>query len=293
MIWAALQFSSVVSSNGKSRSSAFFALLAGSEFHGIYCSNRIRGRQRARRAATPSPTDATSRSACSRIGAQSGGLPHEPAGQDHRLSARCGPLRSRGRPQDHRRRRGKRKAYGPRHAKLTEQAKYVVWRDGVVERGGNRGNQHTGGQISERKSSLPDADPGAFIVHKWRKKFCTKGEIDEEKIKAPLSWRFGTGGFVHRVRPKENSVREFSFRHGGARWCQAERIQGPGGDSKIIVPSDWNNDFKVGSAKASDGLMLPSGKHQCSRPGGERQCFLSRKQQRPQPKIPGREIIGP
>jgi hypothetical protein len=39
-------------------------------------------------------------------------------------------------------------------------------------------------QISERKSALPDADPGAFVVHKWRKKLCTRGELDDDKILA-------------------------------------------------------------------------------------------------------------
>ena len=31
---------------------------------------------------------------------------------------------------------------------------------------------------------MPEADPGAVIAHRWRKKFCTKGEIDDAKIEA-------------------------------------------------------------------------------------------------------------
>jgi DNA N-6-adenine-methyltransferase (Dam) len=62
-------------------------------------------------------------------------------------------------------------------AKLTAQAEYVVWRDGVVTP-----SQKSGGRISVRKSGLPEADPGAFIAHKWRKKFCSDGAIDEDKL---------------------------------------------------------------------------------------------------------------
>jgi hypothetical protein len=48
-------------------------------------------------------------------------------------------------------------------AKLRAQPKYVVWRDSVVVP-----SQKSGGRISVRKSGLPEADPGAFIAHKWR-----------------------------------------------------------------------------------------------------------------------------
>jgi hypothetical protein len=68
-------------------------------------------------------------------------------------------------------------------AKLTAQAEYVAWRDTVVvpsqKDPGLRGKR---AGISDQKSPLPEADPGALIAHKWRKKFCTDGAIDEGKL---------------------------------------------------------------------------------------------------------------
>ncbi len=67
--------------------------------------------------------------------------------------------------------------------KLTEQAKYVVWRDSVVEPSQERGKQKKRDGISERKSQkLPNGDPGALVAHRWRKKLCKELETDSKRI---------------------------------------------------------------------------------------------------------------
>jgi hypothetical protein len=50
----------------------------------------------------------------------------------------------------------------------------VVWRDRHVEWGGK---QNRGTTI------LPEGDPGADIARRWRKRLCTNGKVDDEKIK--------------------------------------------------------------------------------------------------------------
>jgi DNA N-6-adenine-methyltransferase (Dam) len=66
-------------------------------------------------------------------------------------------------------------------AKITAIGEYVEWRDGVVKWGGK---QDRGAAI------LPDADPGDKIVHRWRKRFCSRVEgrtvIDATKMAAAL-----------------------------------------------------------------------------------------------------------
>ena len=62
-------------------------------------------------------------------------------------------------------------------AKIRAQAEYVVWRDSVVVP-----SQKSGGRISVRNSGLPESDPGTFIAHKWRKKFCSDGAVDDDKL---------------------------------------------------------------------------------------------------------------
>jgi hypothetical protein len=64
--------------------------------------------------------------------------------------------------------------------KITAQADYIVWRDGVVTAGQPKKNSRTGAKI------LPAADPGHDIAYRWRKAFCTKGAVDPAKI-APKS----------------------------------------------------------------------------------------------------------
>jgi hypothetical protein len=55
-------------------------------------------------------------------------------------------------------------------AKIRNQADYVVWRDSVVEHGGDR---KSGSRLQNRNlDPLPAADPGAVAAHRWRKAFC-------------------------------------------------------------------------------------------------------------------------
>lgn len=62
--------------------------------------------------------------------------------------------------------------------KVMEQAKYIVWRDGVVEVGRPK-------KIVPAQSLLPDADPGLDIAHRWRKLYCAeRGRIDSDKLAA-------------------------------------------------------------------------------------------------------------
>ncbi len=65
-------------------------------------------------------------------------------------------------------------------AKINAQAEYVVWRDSVVRpsqelSGAGRGKGFKG--INDRKSpKLPEGDPGAVIIHRWRKKLTTNAK---------------------------------------------------------------------------------------------------------------------
>jgi DNA N-6-adenine-methyltransferase (Dam) len=52
--------------------------------------------------------------------------------------------------------------------KLEAQREYVAWRDGALRRRGK-----TQESISVLKSTLPMADPGDLIAHRWRKKLAT------------------------------------------------------------------------------------------------------------------------
>jgi hypothetical protein len=54
-------------------------------------------------------------------------------------------------------------------AKLFAQAEYVVWRDEISKHGGDRRSS-----LQNSKLDLPAADPGAVIVHRWRKRLCSK-----------------------------------------------------------------------------------------------------------------------
>lgn len=70
--------------------------------------------------------------------------------------------------------------------KLRNQAKYIVWRDSVVQHGGDR-------KSKLRRSNfdpLPEADPGPVVAHRWRTRFCSKVEgktaIDEAKLARAL-----------------------------------------------------------------------------------------------------------
>jgi phage N-6-adenine-methyltransferase len=77
-------------------------------------------------------------------------------------------------------------------AKLTNQAAYAVWRQDVAVHRGDGSNQHRKAKISELKSQLPAADPGALVIHRWRERLCqkigkTKWRIDEKKLGAALA----------------------------------------------------------------------------------------------------------
>ena len=61
--------------------------------------------------------------------------------------------------------------------KIRAQAEYVVWRDSKVIP-----SQKSGGRISVLQSGLPEADPGAVVAHRWRKKLCSDGAIDDDKL---------------------------------------------------------------------------------------------------------------
>jgi hypothetical protein len=71
-------------------------------------------------------------------------------------------------------------------AKLTEQAKYVVWRDGTIPHKGRHGGDGQSKQVAALKLALPPADPGAVVAHRWRKRLCRKTAegtvIDEDKM---------------------------------------------------------------------------------------------------------------
>jgi phage N-6-adenine-methyltransferase len=66
--------------------------------------------------------------------------------------------------------------------KIMEQARYVVWRDGVIEHGGDRKSKLRPCNID----LMPDADPGHLVAHRWRRRLCTKTNngtvIDPQKI---------------------------------------------------------------------------------------------------------------
>jgi phage N-6-adenine-methyltransferase len=72
--------------------------------------------------------------------------------------------------------------------KITEQAKYIVWRDDVVPTPAERGKRGGRGkkQITELKSALPAADPGDVTAHRWRAKLTAKVEgktvIDDDRL---------------------------------------------------------------------------------------------------------------
>jgi hypothetical protein len=68
-------------------------------------------------------------------------------------------------------------------AKIEAQADYVCWRDSTVVQG--RPKKNFSSEIV-----FPEADPGAVIAHRWRKRFCLKGEpgtiIDQDKLQLAL-----------------------------------------------------------------------------------------------------------
>jgi hypothetical protein len=57
------------------------------------------------------------------------------------------------------------------HLKLTAQREYVLWRDAQIAGAG----RSMGGRPRNDYSSeivLPDTDPGAVTIHRWRKRLC-------------------------------------------------------------------------------------------------------------------------
>ncbi len=68
--------------------------------------------------------------------------------------------------------------------KVTEQAKYIVWRDSEGPRQGRPRKDF------RTEIILPDIDPGDLIAHRWRKKLCTaiegKTVIDQPKLAASI-----------------------------------------------------------------------------------------------------------
>lgn len=54
-------------------------------------------------------------------------------------------------------------------AKIRAQAEYVIWRDGVVEHGGDRKSSSR-----DHKLDMPDADPGHDVAHRWRRSYCIR-----------------------------------------------------------------------------------------------------------------------
>src|SRR5262249_52915429 len=90
--------------------------------------------------------------------------------------------------------------------KLTAQAEYVVWRDSVVVHGGDRKSKF---QI-RNLDPPPKADPGAVVIHRWRKRLCTETEptaIDQEKMQVALA---EVGNRCQTCRA--GASREFQFR---------------------------------------------------------------------------------
>jgi hypothetical protein len=66
----------------------------------------------------------------------------------------------------------------PPGAKLRAQLIYVIWRDGVATdavRPAGKGSK--GGKISDLKSYLPDTDPGAVVIHRWRKRLLDEADF--------------------------------------------------------------------------------------------------------------------
>lgn len=68
-------------------------------------------------------------------------------------------------------------------AKLAEQAAYVVWRQDVMQQGDRT-------DLLQIGNKLPAADPGAVVVHRWRKRLCLKAkdhwQTDPAKIQQAL-----------------------------------------------------------------------------------------------------------
>jgi hypothetical protein len=58
-------------------------------------------------------------------------------------------------------------------AKLTAQAEYVCWRDSVMRRG--RPPKENGRSST---TILPDADPGKYVVERWRKRTIDRGKVE-------------------------------------------------------------------------------------------------------------------
>jgi hypothetical protein len=72
-------------------------------------------------------------------------------------------------------------------AKLREQADYIVWRDSVVKRGGDRKSNPR-----PRGFDLPKSDPGQDVADRWCKTLCRKDEadhtvVDEAKVAEALA----------------------------------------------------------------------------------------------------------
>jgi phage N-6-adenine-methyltransferase len=76
------------------------------------------------------------------------------------------------------------KLYDAIAAKIKAQAEYVCWRDTKVTAGQPKKNYRADAKI------LPDSDPGHDIAHRWRQKFCLKGDtgtvIDQDKMRLAL-----------------------------------------------------------------------------------------------------------
>jgi hypothetical protein len=53
--------------------------------------------------------------------------------------------------------------------KLTEQRKYILWRDRKVKPSQKSGGPGRGKRIAVLKFVLPDSDPGHVVAHRWRK----------------------------------------------------------------------------------------------------------------------------
>jgi hypothetical protein len=104
--------------------------------------------------------------------------------------------------------------------KLCAQARYVVWRDGVVHHGGDHKSKS---RLPICNLVLPNGDPGATQICRWRARFCKKTAtgtiIDTEKLE-------------HRIKAAQNKC---------LKTCEQDSTQqlGGSGHSEYFTPTRY------------------------------------------------------
>jgi phage N-6-adenine-methyltransferase len=67
--------------------------------------------------------------------------------------------------------------------KIDEQVDYILWRDGIVQHGGDRKSKSR--LQRSNLDPLPDADPGDVTAHRWRTKFFSKPDKKSDWVPDP------------------------------------------------------------------------------------------------------------